>query len=67
MTEAEIKLLMMRTITCLKQLILDRSQEIEQLLDAGESELAQAKITALRERIELETLRTENAILKDGK
>ena len=66
MTEAEIRALMMKTITDLIQLIQERSQEIEQLLDAGESELAQTKITAFRERIELEILRTENKILKDG-
>ena len=67
MTEAEIRTLMMKTITDMKLLIHESSQEIEHLLDAGESELAKAKIMALSDRIELETLRTENAILKDGK
>ena len=67
MTDDEIRMLMIKTLMDIKQLINDRSQEIEQLLDSGESELAKAKITALGERIELETLRAENKILKDGK
>ena len=67
MTDAEIRRLMIKTLTDMKQLIHDRSQEIEQLLETGESELAKVKIAALSDRIELETLRTENTILKDGK
>ena len=67
MTDAEIRMLMMKTLTDMKQLIHECSQEIEQLLEAGECELAKAKITPLSDRIELETLRTENTILKDGK
>lgn len=66
MTEAEIRAILRDMLMRLKQESHTRCKEIEMLLESGQNDKAAERIRALRDKVEIETLRTENRILKGG-